>query len=326
MRDKFDLKKALIVSLVALGFIVLATYCVEVTGSRDALRDTLASTQDTLIVAQAELVSVHSELASTETELASARTELTSVTSDLASTETELMSTQNTLVATEGTLVATEAELVSVQDNLASTQGTLISVQQQLSEATQKLKVAQETLAGLGVTLSTSDQNYDADLVDNPNAVNPSWDELVGFLYDDQTEYHEYVADVYDCSEFSRDIHNNAEATGIRSAVIHVDFSNTPSRHALNAFLTTDYGLVYIDCTEPPDVVVHVEKGEECWMAEVGTFSPENVRDQSWWSGQADAWWDWLWWDGPTSDCFPFIDAGYSGYVIAITSDIRIFW
>ena len=74
MKEAFNLKKALIVSLVALGFIVLAVYCVEVTNSRDALRGTLASTQGTLTVAQAELVSVHGELTSTETELASTQT------------------------------------------------------------------------------------------------------------------------------------------------------------------------------------------------------------------------------------------------------------
>lgn len=322
VKEGFNMKKAVIVSLVALGFIVLATYCVSVTGSRDALRDTLASTQDTLTATQAELVSVHGELASTDAELASTQTDLNSARGVLASTEAELTSvqgtlatTQDTLTATEGTLATTKAELLSTQSGLTSTQNTLAIAQQQLAGVTQELDVAQETLAGLGITISSSDQNYDADLVDNPEAVNPSWDELVSFLASDQTENNEYISDVYDCSEFSRDVHNNAEAAGIRSAVVHTDFVNALFGHALNAFLTTDYGLVYIDCTGPPDTVARVEEGEECRLVEVGAFSPSNVRDDSWWDGLT------------SSDYFIFVAywAGYSP-VAAVTSDITIFW
>ena len=78
MKERLSVKKVLILSLVALGLIILVIQYVEVTKSRDALRVTLLSTQDTLATAQSELVSVHGELDSAETELASVKSDLAS--------------------------------------------------------------------------------------------------------------------------------------------------------------------------------------------------------------------------------------------------------
>lgn len=44
-------------------------------------------------------------------------------------------------------------------------------------------------------------------------------------------------------------MHNNAEAAGIRAGWVSLTFEGTNDGHALNAFETTDKGLVYIDCT-----------------------------------------------------------------------------
>ena len=50
------------------------------------------------------------------------------------------------------------------------------------------------------------------------------------------------------CGSFAEDLHNNAEAKGIRSAFVAVHFY-TGLPHAVNAFKTVDKGLVYIDVT-----------------------------------------------------------------------------
>jgi len=76
----------------------------------------------------------------------------------------------------------------------------------------------------------------------------------MAFLSQDQTEKHLYIKDVYDCSQFSRDVHNNAEAAGIRAAEVHVKFKYEDVGHALNAFITTDRGLVYVDCTGATEI------------------------------------------------------------------------
>ena len=71
----------------------------------------------------------------------------------------------------------------------------------------------------------------------------------MAFISQDQTDKNTYIKDIYDCSEFSRDVHNNAEAAGIQGAVVQVKFRNESIGHALNAFLTTDRGLVFVDST-----------------------------------------------------------------------------
>jgi hypothetical protein len=86
------------------------------------------------------------------------------------------------------------------------------------------------------------------ELTDNPNATNPTYAELVAFIEKDSTDEHPYLLS-YVCSDFAEDVHNNAEAAGIRAAWVDIDFEGSNEGHALNAFETTDKGLVYIDCT-----------------------------------------------------------------------------
>jgi len=118
-------------------------------------------------------------------------------------------------------------------------------------------------------------------LVNYKNATDPTWGELIAFLQSDDTDGQPYIEDSFVCADFAEMLHNNAEASGIKAAWVAVDFEFvlptlvTPplvpiapynfSRatdkklnygfsflgegHALNAFNTTDKGLVYVDCT-----------------------------------------------------------------------------
>jgi len=93
------------------------------------------------------------------------------------------------------------------------------------------------------------------ELIDNHSATNPTYAELVAFIRGDSTDRREYFRTIpphkmdYICSDFAEDVHNNAETAGIRAAWVSVEFQGTDEGHALNAFETTDRGLVYIDCT-----------------------------------------------------------------------------
>jgi len=51
------------------------------------------------------------------------------------------------------------------------------------------------------------------------------------------------------CGDFAETLHNKAEAAGIRTAFVHIELDDEDTGHALNAFHTTDKGLVFIDCT-----------------------------------------------------------------------------
>lgn len=90
------------------------------------------------------------------------------------------------------------------------------------------------------------------ELINNPNATNPTYAELIAFIKADFTDTDDYLeggAGGYVCADFAEDVHNNAEAAGIRAAWVSIDFGRDDEGHACNAFETTDRGLVYIDCT-----------------------------------------------------------------------------
>jgi hypothetical protein len=119
------------------------------------------------------------------------------------------------------------------------------------------------------------------ELKDNPIATDPTYAELVAFITVDSTDKNSYLSAFYVCSEFAEDVHNNAEAAGIRAAWVGVDFEGDVERHALNAFETTDRGLVYIDCTgegfesllagrpESWDKVAYIEIGKEYGVIDI---------------------------------------------------------
>ena len=85
-------------------------------------------------------------------------------------------------------------------------------------------------------------------LTNYKNATDPTWGELITFLRKDDTDDHLYINGSFVCGDFAEMLHNNAEASGIKAALIGVDFI-VGDEHALNAFNTTDNGLVYVDCT-----------------------------------------------------------------------------
>jgi len=87
------------------------------------------------------------------------------------------------------------------------------------------------------------------ELINNPNAVDPTWQQLKEFLIADETDTKRYYRISYMCGAFAEDVHNNAEIAGIKAAWVAVDFEGGGAGHALNAFQTTDKGLVYVDCT-----------------------------------------------------------------------------
>ena len=86
-------------------------------------------------------------------------------------------------------------------------------------------------------------------LVENSSASDPTWQQLEAFLIADNTDKSAYDLQTHPCGVFAEELQNNAEAAGIRAAWVAIDFSDGSAGHALDAFNTTDKGLVYIDCT-----------------------------------------------------------------------------
>lgn len=295
------MRKALAIIL-GLALIGAAIYGFVITSERNALQTELDATKSELALTKSQLSATEQSLASTQAELSSTKVTLTSVQTELATTQTQLSSTKQSLASTQ-------AELSSTKQTLASVQQASSNLQDALTTTQKRLTVAQETLGGLGITLSESKECYDVVLVDNSAATNPTWSQLMAFLREDQTNMNNYILGVYDCSQFSRDVHNNAEKAGIRAAEVQIHFRGEPIGHALNAFLTTDYGLVYVDCTEGPDTIARVKIEKEYRGTEIYNITGNNLRN--------DYWWDAL-------SSYYYIRSSTGGQVV--TQSIRIYW
>lgn len=99
-------------------------------------------------------------------------------------------------------------------------------------------------------------------LVNCKNATDPTWKELITFLKHDDTDEYSYIEGSFVCADFAEMLHNNAEVFGIRAAWVGVDFIEGEG-HALNAFNTTDKGLVYVDCTRGFSSPITSELGDD---------------------------------------------------------------
>jgi hypothetical protein len=165
----------------------------------------------------------------------------------------------NNLTRTRSELNVLHIEKEALETNLAQIEEELSSAQQELTSTRQELNSAKLIISSLeskiglyedtwGLVASGIKPPYqDADIVDYETTSNPTWALLLDFLQKDTTDQNAYISGVYMCGDFARDVHNNAERAGIRAAYVAIEFSN--SYHALNAFKTTDRGLVFIDCT-----------------------------------------------------------------------------
>lgn len=112
----------------------------------------------------------------------------------------------------------------------------------------------------------------------------PTYEEAVTFIEEDKTSDNEYNDDdygVYVCSHFSRDVCNNAEAAGLRCAIVHLVFPDGMG-HAIVAFDTIDEGLAYFepitDERAEPEIGKHYYK---CIEAPPGYYYLPSAHDDT---------------------------------------------
>lgn len=126
-------------------------------------------------------------------------------------------------------------------------------------------------------------------LVNNLSASDPTYDDLIRFLKSDSTSSAKYVYPDWTCADFARQLHDNAEAHGIKAAFVAVEFYNSSidysiyddgsgsfsppltapdMGHGFNLFNTTDRGQIYVDASgiyesSTGDRIVYVAEGRE---------------------------------------------------------------
>jgi hypothetical protein len=150
------------------------------------------------------------------------------------------------------------SELDLTKNQLRSCKQELYDTKLQLDGANIKIKLMQDTfgdaiygkLPMVAITDGTiNDSLRFFKMMRNFEAVNPTWEQLMSFLQKDKTDQKPYVEGLYTCGNFAEDVFNAAETQGIRAAIVCIRFKDSGIGHALNAFKTTDKGLVFIDCT-----------------------------------------------------------------------------
>ncbi len=84
-------------------------------------------------------------------------------------------------------------------------------------------------------------------------AAQPSTDltyhQVLEFLKEDQTEKILYQPSEFVCWDFAELLQENAQKQGLRCAVVTLAWSGSPKSHVINAFETSDKGLIWVDVT-----------------------------------------------------------------------------
>jgi hypothetical protein len=131
-------------------------------------------------------------------------------------------------------------------------------------------------------------QKRPVELKNNPKAKNPPLQKLIEFIKANQVNYRTYETGKFVCTEFAVQLHNDAEAAGLRSGLVAIRFQQGLG-HALNVFQTTDKGLVYVDCTGTTetkadrslyDTIAYVQVGKPYGRLplEIGAFDPNHYE------------------------------------------------
>jgi uncharacterized protein YxeA len=261
------MKKVLIV-IILLVLLGCATGLIFTYQSLSATRDLLQETKTALYETQVKQQDTAKSLEETQNELQNTTQNLEETTQGLLDQKSQTEKYIQLYESNLEELEDMEGELDTVAGELASSQQTNRELQQAIDEIQDKLDLYEDTLGTqvFSRVLPPYNTGYlsDLTLTNNNTAKNPTWKELIEFLQEDKTDKHLYITDVYMCGSFAQDLHNNAEARGIRAAFVAVHFYNSEN-HALNAFKTVDKGLVYIDVTggEYPITLSNLDKKVE---------------------------------------------------------------
>jgi cell division protein FtsB len=225
---------------------------------------TIANDNQLISSLQTQTASQQNEIAAYKTQVATLTDENTSYSSqvvalqrDNGSLNTQVASLQSDKSDLQKSVATYASQVTTLQNQNGSLQTQTNTLQTQLTQANAKYDATSKQLALYqdtygSVVASGVQPNADRmNLVNNAAATMPTWNQLQSFILADKTDKTTYVLDSYDCKDFSRDVHNNAEKAGIRAGVALISFQNEAVGHACDVFKTADKGLVFVDCTGP---------------------------------------------------------------------------
>ena len=293
-----NISKGRLILLVAVPLALALVWGIITTNSLSTTRTTLQQTQIMLSQTQNELTDtkqqlndVTIELSTTQANQTQTQNILSQTQTQLDTTKTELSSTKTQQSATQVQLSNTQSQLSSANSDLSSAKSQLSDTQSQLASAMQQLTDYKKTMLALGITIHSSPTAWTFNGLtwthnDNPQAVNPTWNQLTTFIAQDKTDQHAYNINSFNCVNYATTVYNNAETSNIEAATVTMNLQNSAAGHAVNAFITSDYGLVYVDCTGN-DAIARVEAGKVYRAVSPGAVQPGQVRNDTWWDALA---------------------------------------
>jgi hypothetical protein len=180
-------------------------------------------TYRTLGDTESKLIDAESGLTGLQQELQDARNSLIVIQGDLQEASQSLSEAQGQLeeqiTETDKYLNMyqdTEEELSSVNRDLLIALDKNNELEEEIIEIQEKLELYEDTM---GITVYsgidppyTSGNASELHLTDNLSAEDPTWQELVDFLRDDDTDKIIYVPGEFECGNFALELHNNAES------------------------------------------------------------------------------------------------------------------
>jgi len=185
-------------------------------------------------------------------QLDAANVEIESLSGTVSKLDNNISVLEEDIGNLNNTIEETNANLDLANEKIGSLEGSLKTVEEKYMNTASELAELQEFYEGIfrgEPPPYIKPGGQPMNMINLSSAQDPTWQQLINFLNTDQTDRREYVLNEYVCSGFTEDIHNNAEAIGIRCAIVHVEFEDAVVTHVLNAFNTVDRGLVFIDCT-----------------------------------------------------------------------------
>jgi len=148
-----------------------------------------------------------------------------------------------------------EEQVATLEDQISSLKSDKIALESNISILEEKLNLTSQQL----IQLQADYENL-FESINQSTLKNPIWQDLKGFLEQDDTDKMVYKSNEFDCTGFAITLRDRAWRRGLRCAFVEVGFGEGGAAHNLNAFQTLDRGLIFV---EPQgDDVAYVQVGK----------------------------------------------------------------
>jgi len=239
----------------------------------NSLKVTISAIIIILIIACAGLgyfsINTNNNLNITQSILLDTQNQLATTQENLVNTQEQLATTNTQLTTTHNQLNLSQSQLTSTRNQLATTQTQLTQTQSQLADANQQISAITNLpspIITVGVYHSDGTELVDTEdrdivLIGSSEAINPTYNELMEFLQNDNTHEQVYIDPSFTCANFAEMLYYNAAKSNIKAGFVSIHYSSrifswdsscscvSEGFHACNVFDTTDKGLVFIDST-----------------------------------------------------------------------------